>query len=96
MGKSLAGQTGGHNIIEPAIFGKAILYGYHMENFRAVAEIIRTEKSAVELDSEDSLLPALEDLLNHPEQRVELGRRARQTVENHRGAIARTMDIMGV
>ena len=94
VGKSLAGQTGGHNIIEPAIFGKAILYGHHMENFRAVAAIFQAEKSAVEVESDDALLPALENLLEHPEERMALGQRARQTVEKHRGAIDRTLNIM--
>ena len=49
VGKSLAGQTGGHNIIEPAIFGKAIIHGSHMENFRAVAELFRNAEASVEV-----------------------------------------------
>lgn len=94
VGKSLAGQTGGHNIIEPAIFGKAILYGSHMENFRAVAEIFQKHQAALEIASDNLLLPALRELIEQPEKRQELGRKARQVVDQYRGSIARTLDIL--
>lgn len=92
VGKSLAGQTGGHNIIEPAIFGKAILHGCHMENFRAVAALFQQHQAAVEVADEAALEPALRRLLASPAERESLGRKARQVVERYRGAIDRTLD----
>jgi len=94
VGKSLAGQTGGHNIIEPAIFGKAILHGLHMENFRAVAEIFRDAEAAVEVKKEEDFTPALRELVEHTAHREEMGRRARKVVDRYRGAIARTLDVI--
>jgi 3-deoxy-D-manno-octulosonic-acid transferase len=91
VGKSLAGQAGGHNIIEPAIFGKAILHGHHMENFRAVASLFQQHAAAVELPNEAALAPAVRRLLASPAEREALGRRARQVVDRYRGAIDRTM-----
>ncbi len=92
VGKSLAGQTGGHNIIEPAIFGKAILHGCHMENFRTVAALFQQHQAAIELPDEAALEPALRRLLASPAERESLGRKARQVVERYRGAIDRTLD----
>ena len=92
VGKSLAGQTGGHNIIEPAIFGKAILHGCHMENFRTVAALFQQHQAAIELPDEAALEPALRRLLASPAERENLGRKARQVVERYRGAIDRTLD----
>ncbi|HOG49119.1 MAG TPA: 3-deoxy-D-manno-octulosonic acid transferase [Lentisphaeria bacterium] len=92
VGKSLAGQTGGHNIIEPAIFGKAILHGCHMENFRTVAALFQQHQAAIELPDEAALEPALRRLLAFPTDRENLGRKARQVVERYRGAIDRTLD----
>jgi len=94
VGKSMAGQTGGHNIIEPAIFGKAIMHGAHMENFRAVAAIFQERKAAMQLENDQDIAPALRALLGDPEKRKSLGFAARQTVDRYRGAIARTLDAI--
>lgn len=94
VGKSLAGQTGGHNIIEPAIFGKAIIHGSHMENFRAVAAIFKERKAAVEVKSDEEFEQNLRQLLENSQEREELGKRARATVDRYRGAIDRTIDAI--
>lgn len=94
VGKSLAGQTGGHNMIEPAIFGKPVIYGPHVENFRQVAEIFRQHQAAIELTGDSELLPTLRRLLGNPEECAELGRKARQVVETYRGAIDCTLDAI--
>lgn len=91
VGKSLAGQTGGHNIIEPAIFGKAIIHGCHMENFRAVAAIFKERDAAVEVAEDSAFEPALDNLLGNAEERDRLGRNARGTVVRYHGAIDRTI-----
>ncbi len=94
VGKSLAGQTGGHNMIEPAIFGKAILYGVHVENFRAVAALFQQDQAAIELASDDELQQQLRCLLAEPAKRVFLGRKARQVVDKYRGCIDKTLDYL--
>lgn len=94
VGKSLAGQTGGHNMIEPAIFGKAIIYGANVQNFRAVTALFRQDQAAIELASEEEMLPTLRRLLAEPETRAELGRRARQLVDKYRGCIDQTLDYL--
>ncbi|MBO4344955.1 MAG: 3-deoxy-D-manno-octulosonic acid transferase [Victivallales bacterium] len=94
VGKSMAGQTGGHNIIEPAIFGKAIIHGPHMENFRAVAAIFKERKASLEVAEDAQFTAALKRLLANPAEREELGRNARATVDRYRGAIERTIKAM--
>ena len=91
VGKSMAGQEGGHNIIEPAIFGKAIIHGPHMENFRAVAAIFKERNASVEIPDEASFTPMLDKLLANPVELKALGDRARATVDRYRGAIDRTI-----
>ena len=94
VGKSLDGQNGGHNIIEPAIFGKAIIYGPHMENFRQVHEIFQTENSALAFASNAELLLTLLSLAENDALRYDLGAHARATVEKHRGTIEKTLEII--
>lgn len=93
VGKSLAGNAGGHNIIEPAIFGKAILYGAAMDNFRDVSDIFQRDASAIELPSDESLVCELRKLLANPAERARLGAAARATVDANRGAIAKTIEL---
>ncbi len=92
VGKSLAGCTGGHNIIEPAIFGKPIVHGPNLQNFRLVAELFRAAQGSLEVAGDADLLPAMRQLLADPTRRARLGQQARQVVEQSRGAIARTLD----
>ncbi len=92
VGKSLAGQTGGHNIIEPAIFGKAILHGSHMENFRQVASLFKEAQASVEVEQDDDFLPSLRKLVEDSGEREAMGRHARGLVDRYRGAIERTLN----
>lgn len=91
VGKSLAGNTGGHNIIEPAIFGKPVLHGPGMENFRTVTHLFRAAHGTVEVEDGNALTQAVAELLRSPDKAEKLGRRARAVVDQQRGATAKTI-----
>ncbi len=90
MGKSLAGR-GGQNIIEPALHGKAILHGPHMENFAAIAEDFAAAGAAVMTPDAPSLEREVDLLLGDPARRAALGRAAAALVASRRGAMERTV-----
>lgn len=94
VGKSLGGNHGGHNIIEPAMFSKPVIHGCNMENFRLVADIFRKQQAVVEVARDSDLEPAMKDLLESAATRAELGRRARQVIEENRGAIDKTLALL--
>ena len=48
VGGSLV-DTGGHNILEPAVFGKPIVFGPHMQNFKEIAEAFVAHDAAVQV-----------------------------------------------
>jgi 3-deoxy-D-manno-octulosonic-acid transferase len=85
MGGSLA-RRGGHNILEPAFFGKAVIVGPHMENFAEIAEEFRSCEAMAEIASPEDLAPAIHALLTNESERDLLGARARSVAENKRGA----------
>ncbi|MCU0250184.1 MAG: 3-deoxy-D-manno-octulosonic acid transferase [Vicinamibacterales bacterium] len=90
VGGSLV-PTGGHNILEPAVFGKPIVFGPHMQNFAEIAEAFLAGRAAVQVESGRELEDALIELLSEPEARVRLGDRARALVEANRGARERSL-----
>ena len=94
MGKSLGNNKGGHNIIEPAIFGKPVIFGKNMGNFRQVVKIFKDNKVAVEVENEKEFCRALRRLLADPTERERLGRMSQEVVEKNRGAISKTIELL--
>ena len=90
VGGSLVDQ-GGHNILEPAVFGKAIVFGPHMENFAEIARTFVENDAAIQIRSGRELEHALLGLLMDPVRRARLGAAARALVEANRGARGKTM-----
>jgi 3-deoxy-D-manno-octulosonic-acid transferase len=93
VGGSLV-PTGGHNVLEPAVFGKPIVFGPHMENFREIADAFVAAGAAVRLDEEGQLDDALVDLLGDSVRRARLGAAARALVESNRGAKDKTTAVI--
>ncbi len=88
VGGSIA-PRGGHNIIEPAAAGKAVVIGPHMQNFESIVEDFRKARAVVQIQEASALAEAVRDLLRDREKAREIGLRARSVVEEHRGAAAR-------
>ena len=93
VGGSLA-DHGGHNILEPAIFGKPIVFGAHMQNFKEIADAFVANDAAIQVRSEQELEEALLTLVTDPVRRARLGAAARALVEANRGAKDKTLDVV--
>ncbi|HZQ91354.1 MAG TPA: 3-deoxy-D-manno-octulosonic acid transferase [Terriglobales bacterium] len=89
VGGSLA-PAGGHNVIEPARHGIAILVGPHTENFRDMVATFQ-RAGALRVVTGQELAPTLLHLLEHDGDRLNLGARAKQVVDENAGATARTI-----
>jgi 3-deoxy-D-manno-octulosonic-acid transferase len=90
VGGSLA-DYGGHNILEPAVFGKPVVFGPHMHNFREIAETFLANAAAVQVQTDRELEEVLRNLITDPVRRAGLGAAARALVEANRGAKDKTM-----
>ncbi len=90
VGGSLV-PAGGHNILEPAAFGKAIVFGPHMENFAEIADQFVAHGAAVRVRTPAALGGAVADLVDDPVRRAGLGAAARAMVDANRGATPRTL-----
>ena len=93
VGKSLSGE-GGQNPIEPAALGKPIVFGPHMQNFAAIAEAFLNGNGALQVRDAAELETTLGELLADRNLRETLGRNALKVVQENRGAIDRTVDLV--
>lgn len=77
---------GGQNPLEPASWGKPVLYGPHMENFLDAKELLEKAGGGREVRSPRDLAEHAIRLLEDEDARRGMGDRARRAVLNHRGA----------
>ncbi len=90
VGGSLV-DSGGHNILEPAVFGKPIIFGPYMQNFAEIARTFLDNDAAIQVRSARELESVLSGLLGDPVRRARLGAAARALVEANRGARTKTL-----
>lgn len=89
VGGSLV-PRGGHNIIEPAQHGVAIVTGNHTENFRDIIALFQS-RDAVRIVGLSELPLMLMHLLAHDDERLALGHRAKETIQSESGSTVRTL-----
>jgi len=87
VGGSLV-PAGGHNILEPAAYGKPPLFGPWMENFHEVAAKFLEDGAAIQVGSPEDLGVAWIELVQDDARRQRMGAAARRLVEQNRGATA--------
>jgi len=92
VGGSLV-PRGGHNIIEPAQHGVAIVTGTHTENFRDIVTVFQ-HHDAVRTVVVAELPLTLMHLLENEGERRALGRRAKETILSQMGATSRTLNAL--
>ncbi len=89
MGGSLA-PKGGQNIIEPAAWGKFILFGPSMEDFREAKAALLRCSAAVEVETEEDIVKAVDLALSDPERTKKLGQMGRDAIMKHAGSSQKT------
>jgi tetraacyldisaccharide 4'-kinase len=89
MGGTLA-QKGGHNVLEPAVFGKPIVAGPHLENFPDIEAAFEKDRALLRIHDGREL----RDAILRASQDRDLGWRARRAGESQRGAAARSAEAV--
>ena len=90
VGGSLV-KTGGHNILEPAIFGKPVFFGPYMFNFRDIAELFLENQAAVMVHNEEELYAKIDDALNNRLDINSISAKQKDLILRNQGATKNTL-----
>jgi 3-deoxy-D-manno-octulosonic-acid transferase len=93
VGGSLA-PKGGHNVLEPALRGKAVLFGPHMENFKDARNILLQSGAGIVVANEDDIFMRTSEILADPEKFAALGALGTKAILEKRGATRRNMRMI--
>jgi 3-deoxy-D-manno-octulosonic-acid transferase len=94
VGGSMDGRRGGQNMIEPAGYGAAVVFGPDVWNFRDTATRLVDAGAAIQISDGEDLERVMQRLLSNSQERQRLGRAAQQLVRSQQGATERTLDCL--
>lgn len=93
-------DRGGHNVLEPAAHGVAVITGAHTHNFHAIVDLLNEAQAIVQLppvEGEEAvakLTEVLQRTLREAEWSDEMARRAKALIIENQGAAERTMKLL--
>jgi 3-deoxy-D-manno-octulosonic-acid transferase len=93
IGGSLV-PIGGHNVLEPAVFGKPVLFGRHMHNFREIARMLRQKQAGIQVAGPEQFSAEALRLFEDPAACEEIGRNAFRVIQENIGAVQRSVAVL--
>jgi len=93
VGGSLV-ESGGHNLLEPAAFGKVPVFGPFMQNFSEMAERFVAAGAAIQVENPEDAGVEWIHLLGDPEKNRRMGEAAKNLVTESRGAMDRALQAI--
>jgi 3-deoxy-D-manno-octulosonic-acid transferase len=92
VGGSLV-NAGGHNLLEPARFGKPVLFGPHTSNFASLASEMKQRGAGIEVAGAEDLTRELADLLGDPEKCRTVGEQAYRVAADDRNVMQQSLAL---
>ena len=86
--------VGGHNVLEPAALGVAVMFGPYMHNFRAIEQGLLDARGGIQCQDKEMLIKQTAALLGSAEQRLALAEQGKAFVLKNQGALQRVFNIL--
>lgn len=86
--------AGGHNMIEPAAWACPIVTGPSSYNFTEVVRLLSDHQAIAINTGTSDLADTVRHWLEHPDERIAAGQRAKAVADANRGALARLVTIL--
>jgi 3-deoxy-D-manno-octulosonic-acid transferase len=93
VGGSLV-STGGHNVLEPVAYKKAVIFGPHMDNFSEISRCLRESGGGFQVNNQEEFLSQTKMLLQNDVDRDKLGEKAFEVIAHNQGAINKSMEAI--
>jgi len=90
VGGSLV-DTGGHNMLEPAVWGLPVITGESNFNFAEISHLLQANKALVIVSDSDSLARQVGDFVESADKRAEAGLRAKAVIAENSGSLDRLL-----
>jgi 3-deoxy-D-manno-octulosonic-acid transferase len=93
VGGSLV-PIGGHNLLEPALYGIPVIFGPHVEHFKTAADLLIQCGGGIKIKNEEELYAQTLDLLKDEDKRKRMGMAAQEAIKKQSGASQRTAHLI--
>lgn len=85
---------GGQNIMEPAVWGKPVLYGPSMDDFKVAKDILEQFGAGIQIKNKNELYNQITYFLDNPDQIEILGKKAKKAVFSNKGASKKNVELI--
>jgi 3-deoxy-D-manno-octulosonic-acid transferase len=86
--------VGGHNLLEPAVWSKPVLFGPHTDHCAEVATLLHEAGGGSRVADAQEIVRAVDEWLTHGDSREAAGRAARQVVMDNQGALQKSLALI--
>ena len=93
VGGSLV-DSGGHNLLEPAIYGQPVIFGPHMQNFASLATEMLESGGGIQVQGAEELADVWSAMLANDARRRKIGGLARRVALRDSSAGRRTARVV--
>lgn len=93
VGGSLV-PIGGHNMLEPAVLGKAIITGPNLFNFAEISDMLFKSEAMIEIQNANQLAEKVSEFFINKDYRDKFGNNAKKVVEANRGSLEKQMQLV--
>lgn len=85
---------GGHNLLEPAALGRAVITGPHFFNFNEITKQFLQADAAIQVTDTTELAKTVIELLQNAQQRAQMGEAGLHLIANSQGASTRLVNLI--
>jgi len=85
---------GGHNLLEPAILGRAVITGPHFFNFNDITKQFLAADAALQVENTEELAQTVINLLQNSQQRAQMTEAGLKLIANSQGASTRLVNLI--